>query len=33
MFLEDINFSLWCDFIERDFLDDGFKMSAAFCIS
>ena len=25
MFLEDINFSLWCDFIERDFLDDGFR--------
>jgi hypothetical protein len=22
---EKINFSLWCDFIERDFLDNGFK--------
>jgi transaldolase len=22
---KDINFSLWCDFIERDFLEDGFK--------
>ena len=23
---EDINFSLWCDFIERDFLEEGFKV-------
>ena len=22
---QDINFSLWCDFIERDFLEDGFQ--------
>lgn len=22
---EDINYSLWCDFIERDFLENGFK--------
>jgi len=22
---KEINFSLWCDFIERDFLEDGFK--------
>ena len=21
----DINFSLWCDFIERDFLENGFN--------
>jgi len=25
MDLKDINFSLWCDFIERDFLKSGFK--------
>ena len=25
MFLEDIKFSLWCDFIERSFLQSGFK--------
>ena len=25
MFLEDINFSLWCDFIERSFLQNEFK--------
>ena len=22
---EDINYSLWCDFIERDFLENRFK--------
>ncbi len=25
MYIEDGNFSLWCDFIERDFLDKGLK--------
>ena len=25
MFNNDINFSLWCDFIERDFLQDEFE--------
>ncbi len=25
MFLEDIKFSLWCDFVERSFLQNGFK--------
>ncbi len=25
MFLEDIKFSLWCDFVERNFLQNGFK--------
>ena len=23
MYIEDVKFSLWCDFIERDFLKDG----------
>ena len=22
---KNLNFSLWCDFIERDFLDNGFR--------
>ena len=25
MYIEDINFSLWADFIERDYLDGEFK--------
>ncbi len=25
MYIEEAKFSLWCDFLERDFLDNGFK--------